>query len=81
VCGLEELAQFADSLLEGSTVSESVLQLTVDYLFVREKLAHAGAPVMNDFGHDIALSIVCDAYTHDETKQARGVVTVDEKEE
>lgn len=66
----EKLTQFADSLVEGKTVSESVLQLTVDYLFVRERLLNAGAPVLNDFGHDIALSIVSDAYNNEARKYA-----------
>ncbi len=57
-----------DNLLEQVTVSPSVHQITVDYLYVRRKLIDEGVPTDNDMGQDIALSIVCDAYQHSNHK-------------
>lgn len=57
-----------DVNFEQTTVSQGVLQMATDYLFVRQKLMAAGAVIVNDFGADLALSIVSDAYAHEEKK-------------
>ena len=55
--------------LEQMTLSPSVVQITMDYLYVRQQLKSDGIDTETDMGHDIALSIVCDAYNHEAAKR------------
>ena len=53
-------------LLEQTTISKSVLQLTADYRYTREMLQSIDAPLfvsgMDGTEIDLALSIISDAY-------------------
>jgi len=63
---------------EQMTLSPAVIQMTMDYLYVRNKLLDDGAEVMTDMGQDMALSIVCDAYNHEAMKRRVQFVRVDD---
>ena len=62
---------------EQMTLSPSVVQITMDYLYVRNQLLDDGAKVETDMGQDLALSIVCDAYNHEAMKRRVQFVQVD----
>ena len=64
--------------LELMTLSPSVVQITMDYLYVRKQLVDAGAEVQTDMGQDMALSIVCDAYNHEAAKRGIQIYRVDD---
>jgi len=63
--------------LEQMKLSPSVVQMTMDYLYVRNKLLDDGAVVQTEMGQDIVLSIVCDAYNHEAMKRRVQFVKVD----
>jgi len=63
---------------EQMTLSPSVVQITMDYLYVRKQLVDAGADVYTDMGQDVVLSIVCDAYNHEAMKRKVQFVRVDQ---
>ena len=61
-----------DLQFEQVTTSPHVLQFTTDYLFVRQTLLAKDAPLTIDAGMgdaDMALSIVNDAYAHNNHKE------------
>jgi len=55
--------------LEKMTLSPCVVQITMDYLYVRTQLLDDGVEVQTEMGQDIALSIVCDAYTREASQR------------
>lgn len=63
---------------EQMTLSPSVVQITMDYLYVRKQLLDDGADVQTDMGQDVVLSIVCDAYNHEAMKRRVQFIRVDD---
>jgi len=68
----------SNNAYEQMTLSPSVVQITMDYLYVRKQLLDDGVEVQTDMGQDVVLSIVCDAYNHEAMKRRVQFVRVDD---
>lgn len=66
----------SETQFEQSTVSPHVNQFLVDYMFVYDKLTNKGIAVQIDTcmgDGDLALSILNDAYSHQEMKGKKAI--------